>query len=82
MKTTREIYLTANESIHTLKLKDTPLYIFNDKGLIYYVFDTVKELFGYLRRGRPSGLFFEHESNLETYIKTKYALRAFKAKSQ
>ena len=74
MKTTREIYLTANESIHALKLKDTPLYIFNDKGLIYYVFDTVKELFGYLRRGQPSGLFFEHESDLETYIKTKYCL--------
>jgi len=47
-----------------------------------YVFDTVKELFGYLRRGQPSGLFFEHESDLETYIKTKYALRAFKTKSQ
>ena len=69
MKVTREIYLTANESIQALKLNTNKrLYVFNDRGLVFYVFDTVRELFKYLRGQAQSNLFFENENDLDIYI--------------
>jgi len=65
----REFYLKSNESVHTYKKKDgKKIYLFNEQGVYFYLFDSVKALFDFLKRGEPCNKIIEGERALDKYL--------------